>query len=154
MSQAASKLLPSELAIETFNSQYLQRHPGSPRATLAIAKSLRILGAPVEEIEGTIFGLTHPEANLDVDVSYHGIFIHDLLFMRPFQTALASLSFLKEISSSRVDEFRAACDGLFQLSTVFKTPSEIAALRKQAVAPPPDGPVEQANGVEPDVTTN
>ena len=54
------------------------------------------------------------------------------------QTALDVLAFLREISSSRVDEFRTACDSKFERSTIFKTPQEMAALRKNAVAPPPD----------------
>lgn len=68
ISQSISKLLPADVALDTFNSQYLQKHPGSPRASLAFAKALKILDAPVEEIESTLFGLLHPEANLDIKV--------------------------------------------------------------------------------------
>lgn len=56
------------MTLDTFNSQFLQKHPGSPRGTLAFSKALKILGAPLEEIEGSLFGLLHDEANLDVKV--------------------------------------------------------------------------------------
>ena len=90
LSKAVSKLPPSEVALDTFNSQYLQKHPGSPRATLAFAKALKILGAPVEEIESSLLNLTHPEANLDVKVRlcrhilHLGIHLHSSrLLLRP-----------------------------------------------------------------------
>ena len=54
------------------------------------------------------------------------------------QTALDVLSYLNEISSSRSEEFRQACDSKFDRSTVFKTSEEVVTLRKEAVAPPPD----------------
>jgi hypothetical protein len=37
-------------------------------------------------------------------------------------------SFLKDINSSRADEFRLVCDKKFDLSTAFKTPDELAAI--------------------------
>jgi len=47
------------------------------------------------------------------------------------QTCLDALAFLRDVlRSSRTDEFRAACDAKFTLSTVFKTESELAAVRK------------------------
>jgi peptide alpha-N-acetyltransferase len=42
--------------------------------------------------------------------------------------------FLTTIKSSRIDEFRAACDAKFELSTVFKSPAELAVLRKKVIA--------------------
>ena len=69
LSQTISQLLPAEVTLDTYNSQYLQRHPGSPRAAFAFAKALRALDAPIEEIESSLFGLLHPEANLDIKVS-------------------------------------------------------------------------------------
>ena len=69
ISQSLSKLLPAEVTLDTFNSQYLQRHPASPRATFAFAKALKILDASVDEVESSLFGLLHPEANLDIKVS-------------------------------------------------------------------------------------
>ncbi|KIP11893.1 hypothetical protein PHLGIDRAFT_82848 [Phlebiopsis gigantea 11061_1 CR5-6] len=122
LSQASSRLFSADIALDTYNSQFLQRHPGSPKATLAFAKSLQTLGSPLEEIESTLFGLLHGEANLD------------------HKTALNALGFLDTLSSSRREEFRAACDQKFPLSTVFKTPDETTALRKEAVVPPPEDP--------------
>jgi len=52
---------------------------------------------------------------------------------RCLQTALLALSFLSSCNSSRADEFRTACDAKFELSTVFKTPSELAPLREQVL---------------------
>ena len=63
------------------------------------------------------------------------------------QTALDALAYLHDISSSRADEFRKACDDKFELATIFKTSEECAALRKQAIAPPPDASVA-VNGDE------
>jgi N-alpha-acetyltransferase 15/16, NatA auxiliary subunit len=40
-------------------------------------------------------------------------------------------SFLKDVNSSRADEFRLACQKKFDLSTVFKTPDELAAMQMQ-----------------------
>ena len=48
------------------------------------------------------------------------------------QTALDALAFLKVVGSSRVEEFRTACDGRFARSTVFKSPAAQAALRWNA----------------------
>ncbi|GJE86494.1 NMDA receptor-regulated protein 1 [Phanerochaete sordida] len=120
LSQSTSKLIATDVALDIYNSQYLQKHPGSPRATFAFARALKVLGAPIDEVENTLFGLLHPEANLDV------------------KTALDVLSYLNDISSSRSEEFRTACDSKFDRSTVFKTSEEVVILRKEAVAPPPD----------------
>lgn len=56
------------------------------------------------------------------------------------QTALGVFAFLGDVNSSRTEEFRSACDGKFAQSTVFKTSEEVVALRKQAIAPPPEDP--------------
>jgi len=40
-------------------------------------------------------------------------------------------SFLKDIGSPRVNEFRIACDGKFDMSTVFKTPDQLAVMNVQ-----------------------
>jgi peptide alpha-N-acetyltransferase len=50
------------------------------------------------------------------------------------QTALSINSFLIAIKSTRVEEFRTACDAKFELSTVFKSSTELAALRRQTLA--------------------
>jgi hypothetical protein len=55
-----------------------------------------------------------------------------LLICIPIKTALAIVSFLGDIQSPRQDEYRIACDAKFELSTMFKTPSELEVLRKGA----------------------
>lgn len=54
--------------------------------------------------------------------------------MHIFQTASSIISFLATIQSPRMDEYRGACDAKFELSTMFKTPSELALLRKKGMA--------------------
>ncbi|KAI0689172.1 NMDA receptor-regulated protein 1-domain-containing protein [Cytidiella melzeri] len=116
LTESLAKLLPAEIALETFNSQYLQKHPGNPRAVLAFAKALQVLGGPPEEIENVLFEQLRPESSLDT------------------KTAEQILLFLQGIKSSRAENFRSSCDSKFPSSTVFKTPQEVAALRKQAFA--------------------
>ena len=50
------------------------------------------------------------------------------------QNALSIIAFLIAIKSTRVDEFRAACNAKFELSTIFKSSTKLAALRKQVLA--------------------
>lgn len=67
---AVAKLVPSEISLETFNSQYLQRHSTQPRAVLAAAKALRILQSPLAEIEEAVFALFAESVKLVVTVSF------------------------------------------------------------------------------------
>lgn len=53
------------------------------------------------------------------------------------QTALATVAFLNEIQSPRADEFREACKGKFELSTLFLSPDELVAARKAVVQKDP-----------------
>ncbi len=53
------------------------------------------------------------------------------------QTALAIVAFLSEIQSPREEEFRAACRGKFELSTLFLSPADLAAARKAVVQKDP-----------------
>jgi len=110
VSDALNALIPGEMSSETYNAQYLQRHSTSASAVLGAARGLQILGSPRDEIEGVLFGSLNPEVDL------------------PLKIALDVWSFLKGINSSRADEFRLACDKKFDLSTVFKTPDELAAV--------------------------
>jgi peptide alpha-N-acetyltransferase len=64
-----TQLLPEQLSLETYNSQYLQRHSTSVQAILAAAKVLYTLQSPLEEIEATIFTALAVEAKLDITVS-------------------------------------------------------------------------------------
>ena len=50
------------------------------------------------------------------------------------QTAQAAAGLMSEIQSPRTDEFRAACAARFELSTVFLTLAECAALRQSVVS--------------------
>ncbi|EJD05554.1 NMDA receptor-regulated protein 1a [Fomitiporia mediterranea MF3/22] len=113
---AISTLIPSEVSLETFNSQYLQRYSTSARATLAASEALHLLHAPVNEIESTVFGMLAPENAVDI------------------KTTQKALDFLTTISSSRRDEFREACDKRFPLSTMFKPAEELARLHAEARA--------------------
>ncbi|CCM05111.1 uncharacterized protein FIBRA_07318 [Fibroporia radiculosa] len=110
VSNALARLLPVELSLELFNAQYLQRHSIDAASILAAAKVSRILPVPREEIESTVFGILNPDVRPDI------------------KTASQAVAFLQEIRSPRTDEFKVACDARFELSTIFKSPSEIAAL--------------------------
>ncbi|KAI4527448.1 N-terminal acetyltransferase A, auxiliary subunit [Schizophyllum commune Loenen D] len=116
VADALKELLPEEVSLETYNSQYLQQHSTSPRAVLATARAAQILGAPLAEVENTVFAVLGGEVELGI------------------KDALAVLAFLRRIKSTRADEFRAACDAKFPLATVFKTPTEQEELKKQALA--------------------
>ncbi|EPQ53593.1 N-terminal acetyltransferase A, auxiliary subunit [Gloeophyllum trabeum ATCC 11539] len=112
VSASLQELIPDTVSLETYNSQYLQRHSTSPKAILASARALRRLEAPVEEIENTVFSLLNAEIEVTV------------------KTALAALAFLQEIQAPRAEEFRTTCDAKFELSTAFKSSEELAALRR------------------------
>ncbi|KII91268.1 hypothetical protein PLICRDRAFT_38004 [Plicaturopsis crispa FD-325 SS-3] len=116
VADALSKTLPEDVSPDTFNSQYLQRHSNLSSPVLASAKASRLLGAPLDEVESTVFTTLGPDTDLDI------------------KTALASLAFLDAIGSPRVDEYRASCDARFELSTVFKTRAELDALRKDILS--------------------
>jgi peptide alpha-N-acetyltransferase len=45
-------------------------------------------------------------------------------------------SFLKDIDSPQANKFRLACDGKFDMSTVFKTPDQLAAMDLQQQGTP------------------
>ena len=69
LKETVSKLLPDEIALATFNSQYLQKHSSSGRGVLASAQVLHILGQSMDEIESNVFALFNPDVDLDIDVS-------------------------------------------------------------------------------------
>ncbi|KAL1747385.1 NMDA receptor-regulated protein 1-domain-containing protein [Schizophyllum fasciatum] len=116
VADALKELIPAEVAPETYNSQFLQRHARSPRAVLAAAQAAGLLGAPPVEVEETAFAALGAEVEL---------FVKD---------ALAVLAYLRRIGSARADEFRAACDARFPLATAFKAPAEQEELKKRALA--------------------
>jgi len=112
---AVSKLVPDGLSLDTFNSLYLQRHSTDPQATLASAKVSHKLKAPRDEVETLIFALLAPQVQLNIP------------------TALSAIEFLTSLQSSRVDEFKVACQSKFEHSTVFKNSAELAVLSKQVL---------------------
>ncbi|KZT00643.1 NMDA receptor-regulated protein 1a [Laetiporus sulphureus 93-53] len=114
VSEALTKLLPEELSLELYNSQYLQRHSTDARAILACAKVSHLLQAPRGEVEDATFAVLNPDVKLDI------------------KTSLAVHDFLKDLQSPRADELRTACDKRFELSTVFKLPSETSSLQWNA----------------------
>ncbi|KAJ7234648.1 NMDA receptor-regulated protein 1-domain-containing protein [Mycena haematopus] len=119
LTEAAAKLLPDEVSLETFNSQYLQRHSTSALAILAVAKVMVKLQTPREQVEETLLTALDGSASLDikVDRTRHPGVLHT-------------------IQSPREEEFRTWCGEKFELSTVFKSASEQAELRKLAITAP------------------
>ncbi|KAJ7857249.1 NMDA receptor-regulated protein 1-domain-containing protein [Mycena olivaceomarginata] len=118
LTESLAKLLPDEVSLETFNSQYLQRHSASAPAILAVAKVLVKLQTPREQVEETLFTALDGTASLDI------------------KTALAIVAFLRTIQSPREDEFRTRSGEKFELSTVFKSAAELAELRQLALKAP------------------
>ncbi|TFK86666.1 N-terminal acetyltransferase A, auxiliary subunit [Polyporus arcularius HHB13444] len=119
VSVAITKLLPDEVSLEAFNSQYLQRQISRADAILAFAQVTRLLGAPREEVEAAIFNALNADVDLKLD------------------TAVETVAFLNEIQSPRADEFREACRGKFELSTLFLSADELTAARKAVVQKDP-----------------
>ena len=68
VSDALNALFPGEMSLETYNAQYLQRHPTDAGAVLGAARGLEILGSPRDEIEGVLFGTLNPEVDLPLKV--------------------------------------------------------------------------------------
>lgn len=128
ISDALASVAADEITSEAYNAQYLQRHSGNAEAVLGAAKALHILGGPRDEVEGIVFGILNPEVDLPIKVSHRSLFQGASTHCRYLQTALDVWSFLKDTSSPRVDEFRLTCDRKFNLSTVFKTPDELAVM--------------------------
>ncbi|KAF8189857.1 NMDA receptor-regulated protein 1-domain-containing protein [Mycena galopus ATCC 62051] len=118
LTDSVAKLLPDEVSLETFNSQYLQRHSTSAPAVLAVAKVMVKLQTAREQVEETAFTALDGSASLDI------------------KTALAILAFLHTIQSPREEEFRTRCGERFPLSTVFKSAPELAELRRLAITAP------------------
>ncbi|KAF8067854.1 NMDA receptor-regulated protein 1-domain-containing protein [Lyophyllum atratum] len=114
VTEALAQLLSDEVSLDTYNSQYLQRHAPNPRAVLAAAKVARALQAPLQDVEATMFSALGADSKLDIPV------------------ALEIVSFLGLIKSERLEEFRSAADARFELSTIFKPAAELEVLRKRA----------------------
>lgn len=62
------ELIPSSTSLETYNAEYLQRGGTSATVVLAAAKASQILGAPEDEVSGTVFNLLNPGVDLSIEV--------------------------------------------------------------------------------------
>ncbi|CAK5272671.1 unnamed protein product [Mycena citricolor] len=113
LKDSVAKLLPTDVSLEAFNSQYLQRHSTSAPAVLAVSKVSAKLGAPADE---TVFSVFNPDVTLTV------------------KDAQSILSYLTETKSPRADEFRTRCADKFVLSTVFRTAKELEQLKAATLA--------------------
>lgn len=112
LAESIASLLPAEVSLELFNSQYLQKHSSSPMAIVAHAKVAQILKAPQDEVDSILFTVLKEPVQLD------------------HEAAFAVLSYLKEMKSPRAEEFRIACNDRFELSTLFRSDEEIATLQR------------------------
>ncbi len=68
LTQSRALLFPVDLGLETYNSQYLQRHSTLAQAYLACAEVSHKLKAPLAEVENTIFGILPAEVSASVSV--------------------------------------------------------------------------------------
>ena len=67
---ALARLLPDEVSLEHFNAQYLQKHSSDGRAILASATVSRLLNAPTDQVESSVFAVFNPETSLDLKVGF------------------------------------------------------------------------------------
>jgi hypothetical protein len=58
---------------------------------------------------------------------------------------LSAINFLTSLQSSRVDEFTAACQSKFELSTVLKNSGEVVVLDQQDLLGTENSPDEAAS---------
>ena len=72
-------ILPEELSLELYSSQYLQRHPGNAKFILAAAKGSYRLGGTLQELEDVVFGALNPEVELDLRVRCQLLWSHDVI---------------------------------------------------------------------------
>ena len=71
-----NKLVPDSISLETFNSQYLQRHHTDASALVAVARVMRMLHSPDAEVVSAIFRILDEGVDVDVRVG----FIYFILF--------------------------------------------------------------------------
>lgn len=67
-SEILEELIPSSTSLETYNTEYLQRGGASAPVILAAAKASQNLGAPEDELSGTVFNLLNPDVDLSIEV--------------------------------------------------------------------------------------
>ncbi|EIN08866.1 N-terminal acetyltransferase A auxiliary subunit [Punctularia strigosozonata HHB-11173 SS5] len=111
----SSDLIPDGTSLETYNSNFLQRHSTSPTAILAASRVYRAMKSPQDVVDSTLFALFNPDVRPDV------------------QTYYDALEFVQSVNSPRVYEFRQKCQATFPLSTLFLVPDELAKVRSKGV---------------------
>jgi len=115
VASSISDLIPADQSLEAYNTGFLQQQAASAPRILAAARSfVSIRGAESAQVdaEELIFQLTREE--VDATIS----------------TCIDALAFLDDVlNSSRTEEFRAACQAHFPLSTVFKSAKDLASSR-------------------------
>ena len=65
LGESIASLLPEEVSLELFNSQYLQKHSSSAMAVLAHAKVAQISKAPQDEVESILLTVLREPVQLD-----------------------------------------------------------------------------------------
>ena len=122
---ALGKLLPDEVSLEVFNSQYLQQHSSRADAVFAAAKVSQMLGASREEVEAAIFNATNPDVELKLEarpsrIRYLAARRIDRVHCRPLSRSARSWprsSRLARKSSVRLAEHALSCRRCFCLRT-------------------------------------
>ncbi|KAF8639266.1 hypothetical protein AX16_010338 [Volvariella volvacea WC 439] len=112
--------IPEGVSLETYNSQYLQKHSQSAKAILAVATVQKNLGAPIADVEETVWSSLREGEGEEVE----GFDV---------KVAQSFISFLSSLPSSRTAEYREACSKRFELSTIFKSETEYKTLRDSVV---------------------
>lgn len=137
-------IVPADVSLETFNSQYMQQNSQSAGRVLAAAQVALRLHSPLAEYEDAAFGTLRPEVDCDPYVRRFRSTLHSLIALIPrlLQTAVTAWKSLQSLNSSRVEEFRTACDARFELSTDFKTAEERERLLAELRAYDHDDPPE------------
>lgn len=137
ISSGLDSLAPGNPSLEALNSSFLQQGPTTAPKLLAAARVAIIAKQEPTVAEEYIFQLLNDAAHPTVSVCPLTLPLCvslSLLSSDNSQISKDALSFLRDGfpsgPSSRADEFRAACDAKFPLSTIFKTDSELASIRK------------------------
>ncbi|KAG8790131.1 hypothetical protein FRC17_009005, partial [Serendipita sp. 399] len=115
--EGLSKIAPGDQSPVVQNSQFLQNNSTNAAAIVAVAQASLKLGSSASEVEYTVFSLIRDEVDLK------------------HQVGTEALRLLEEVNSTRVTEFREACQKKLPLSTVFLSKDELAKLRQKTAAP-------------------
>ncbi|KAG8906738.1 hypothetical protein FRB99_006229 [Tulasnella sp. 403] len=124
LTQLQATVIPAQVSLERYNSDYLQAHPESAEALLSHCRALyKIRGVGAKcDIEELIMGLARPDLTV------------------PLTVALQVEEFLQHtLRSQRLSDFRHEMDQRFPFSSTFKSEEEKAMLRKSRL---PSVPVD------------